>query len=303
MPVGIAHADVAAVIPALAQRLGRGLRVVPVFDQHVRARARPPRRPCPAGTSLPSSSTIRPRTRAPAARSSPAGASRPTAACRPRPERSRSSRTPAAPARRARRRRRPAAAAPVSSPSPARAGCRAASRSSADARSRPAWLPAPARSASACRCAIASSVASGAKRACSVTVAPSCSAGVVWMLSPPTWNSGSTVSTWSCGRHVVHVLAHGGVRDQRLLAQHRTLGVTRRARRVDDEQRRARIHFLCAAAFSSARNQRIERERHPARSRRAPRRARPAAPPATARRSPRTPAPPPAPSRPASRRM
>ena len=45
---------------------------------------------------------------------------------------------------------------------------------------------------------IASSVASGVKRACSVTVAPSCSAGVVRMLSPPTWNIGSTVSTWSC---------------------------------------------------------------------------------------------------------
>ena len=45
---------------------------------------------------------------------------------------------------------------------------------------------------------IASSAASGAKRACSVTVAPSCSAGVVWIFSPPTWNIGSTVSTWSC---------------------------------------------------------------------------------------------------------
>ena len=30
------------------------------------------------------------------------------------------------------------------------------------------------------------STASGAKRACKVTVAPSCSAGVVWMFSPPT---------------------------------------------------------------------------------------------------------------------
>ena len=37
-----------------------------------------------------------------------------------------------------------------------------------------------------CSAVNAASVASGAKRACSVTVAPSCSAGVVWMLSPPT---------------------------------------------------------------------------------------------------------------------
>ena len=59
-----------------------------------------------------------------------------------------------------------------------------------------AWMVAGTSTVSVGRSrAMASSVASGAKRACRVTVAPSCSAGVVWMLSPPTWNSGSTVST------------------------------------------------------------------------------------------------------------
>ena len=42
---------------------------------------------------------------------------------------------------------------------------------------------------------MAASVVSGVKRAWIVTVAPSCSAGVVWMLRPPTWKNGSTVST------------------------------------------------------------------------------------------------------------
>ena len=41
--------------------------------------------------------------------------------------------------------------------------------------------------------AIACSAVSGAKRDWIVTVAPSCSAGVVWMLSPPTWNIGRKV--------------------------------------------------------------------------------------------------------------
>jgi hypothetical protein len=41
--------------------------------------------------------------------------------------------------------------------------------------------------------AIAASVASGAKRRWITTVAPSWSAGVVWMLSPPTWKNGNTV--------------------------------------------------------------------------------------------------------------
>jgi hypothetical protein len=59
-----------------------------------------------------------------------------------------------------------------------------------------AWMVAGTSTVSVGRSrAIASSAASGAKRACSVTVAPSCSAGVVWMLRPPTWNMGSTVST------------------------------------------------------------------------------------------------------------
>jgi hypothetical protein len=40
-------------------------------------------------------------------------------------------------------------------------------------------------------------VSSGAKRGWIVTVAPYISAGVVWMFSPPTWNIGSTVRTWS----------------------------------------------------------------------------------------------------------
>ena len=39
--------------------------------------------------------------------------------------------------------------------------------------------------------------APGSKRAWIVTVAPACSAGSVWMHRPPTWNIGSTVSTWS----------------------------------------------------------------------------------------------------------
>ena len=61
-----------------------------------------------------------------------------------------------------------------------------------------AWMVAGTSTVSVGRSrAIASSAASGAKRACSVTVAPSCRAGVVWMLRPPTWNIGSTVSTWS----------------------------------------------------------------------------------------------------------
>ena len=42
---------------------------------------------------------------------------------------------------------------------------------------------------------MAASAASGVKRAWIVTVAPCCSAGVVWMLRPPTWKNGSTVST------------------------------------------------------------------------------------------------------------
>jgi hypothetical protein len=41
--------------------------------------------------------------------------------------------------------------------------------------------------------AMASKVASTSKRGCSTTVAPAASAGVVWLLSPPTWNSGSVV--------------------------------------------------------------------------------------------------------------
>ena len=42
---------------------------------------------------------------------------------------------------------------------------------------------------------ITANVASGVKRGRIVTVAPNCSAGVVWMLRPPTWKNGSTVST------------------------------------------------------------------------------------------------------------
>jgi hypothetical protein len=45
--------------------------------------------------------------------------------------------------------------------------------------------------------AIAARVACAVKRASRVTLAPSCRAGVVWILSPPTWNSGNTVKTWS----------------------------------------------------------------------------------------------------------
>ena len=61
-----------------------------------------------------------------------------------------------------------------------------------------AWMVAGTSTVSVGRSrSIASSVGPGAKRACSVTVAPNCSAGVVWMLSPPTWKIGSTVSTWS----------------------------------------------------------------------------------------------------------
>ncbi len=44
---------------------------------------------------------------------------------------------------------------------------------------------------------MASKVASGSNLGCSVTVQPACSAGKVWMLSPPTWNSGSVVRTMS----------------------------------------------------------------------------------------------------------
>ncbi len=99
VPVRIAHADVAAVIPALAQRLGRGLRVVPVFDQHVR-----PAHNHLAGRAVRHLVVVviddpAPRTRDPADQSTPAAASRPTAACRLPPEKFRSSRTPAAPAR------------------------------------------------------------------------------------------------------------------------------------------------------------------------------------------------------------
>ncbi len=43
--------------------------------------------------------------------------------------------------------------------------------------------------------AMVASAASGVKREWMVTVAPWCSAGVVWMLRPPTWKNGSTVST------------------------------------------------------------------------------------------------------------
>ena len=42
---------------------------------------------------------------------------------------------------------------------------------------------------------MAASVVSGVKRERMVTVAPCCSAGVVWILRPPTWKNGSTVST------------------------------------------------------------------------------------------------------------
>jgi hypothetical protein len=44
---------------------------------------------------------------------------------------------------------------------------------------------------------IAASVASAAKRGWIVTVAPAWRAGMVWMLSPPTWKKGSAESTWS----------------------------------------------------------------------------------------------------------
>ena len=43
--------------------------------------------------------------------------------------------------------------------------------------------------------AMVASAASGVKRGWMVTVAPWCSAGVVWMLRPPTWKNGSTVRT------------------------------------------------------------------------------------------------------------
>ncbi len=47
--------------------------------------------------------------------------------------------------------------------------------------------------------ATVSKKASGSKRGWRVTAAPICRAGTVWMLRPPTWNIGSTVSTRSCG--------------------------------------------------------------------------------------------------------
>ena len=48
-------------------------------------------------------------------------------------------------------------------------------------------------------------------------------------------------------RHVVHVLAHGGVRHQRVLAQYRALGMAGRARGVDDEQGAGCIDVVTAA--------------------------------------------------------
>jgi len=47
------------------------------------------------------------------------------------------------------------------------------------------------------RAATSAIQAPGSKRGCRVTLAPACSAGRVWMHRPPTWNIGSTVSTWS----------------------------------------------------------------------------------------------------------
>jgi hypothetical protein len=51
----------------------------------------------------------------------------------------------------------------------------------------------------------------GSKLGCSTTVQPACSAGVVWLLSPPTWNSGSVVRMHVVAAQTVHVLAVGGI--------------------------------------------------------------------------------------------
>ena len=67
----------------------------------------------------------------------------------------------------------------------------------------PGWAVSACRVAGTCSVrlgrssAMARSVAVGSKRLCSSTVAPTESAGRVWMHRPPTWNSGSTVSTVS----------------------------------------------------------------------------------------------------------
>ena len=51
------------------------------------------------------------------------------------------------------------------------------------------------------RCATSASHNPGSKRLCSVTRAPARRAGSVWLFSPPTWNIGSGLSTWSaCDR-------------------------------------------------------------------------------------------------------
>jgi hypothetical protein len=58
---------------------------------------------------------------------------------------------------------------------------------------------------------------------------------------------------------LVHVLAHHGVPQQRLLAQHRALGAPGGARRVDDEQRRGEIRMRVAAVAARFRDQQVER--------------------------------------------
>ena len=59
-----------------------------------------------------------------------------------------------------------------------------------------AWMMAGTSTVRVGRCCLmTANAASGVKRGRIVTVAPKCSAGVVWMLRPPTWKNGSTVST------------------------------------------------------------------------------------------------------------
>ncbi len=91
-----------------------------------------------------------------------------------------------------------------------------------------------------------SKVASGSNLACSTTVQPACNAGVVRLLSPPTWNSGRVLRITSSPLRPCMSSLLAALQTMRALREQHTLGLAGGARGVTDQQRSFLVCYCIA---------------------------------------------------------
>lgn len=102
---------------------------------------------------------------------------------------------------------------------------------------------------------MASNTAPASNFACSVTDAPACSAGSVWMFRPPTWNSGKVVKMRSAlVRSCMCALLTAFHSSARCVSTAPFAGLARGARRVTDQQRRG---LIARVRYASRRGDRL----------------------------------------------